>query len=128
MKRFVLALVELRMLAFLFLYATIGVLVKRRSVDDGQVFFVGLRDDHLRELNRLEADGVGRPALEIGEEILDELVESMFVLVRNEVLLFGDLNHAIHCLAELLALNAYIGTVVDCGMLAVFFRRRSEFF
>ena len=47
MKRFVLALIELRMLAFLFLYATIGVLVKRRSVDDGQVFFVGLRDDHL---------------------------------------------------------------------------------
>lgn len=131
MKGLVFTLVELRMLAFLFLEAAVGVgvLVGRRSVDVRQILLVGLRDNHLRELDRLETDGIRRPALEIGEEIVKEFVEAMFVLLCDEVLLFGNFNHMIHCLTELLTLNTLSnGIVFDCSVLAVFFRRSFKFF
>lgn len=49
MEGLVLTLVELGMLAFLFLQTAVGVgvLVGRRSVDVRQILLVGLRDNHL---------------------------------------------------------------------------------
>lgn len=131
MEGLVLTLVELGMLAFLFLQTAVGVgvLVGRRSVDVRQILLVGLRDNHLRELDSLETDGICRPALEIGEEVVNEFVEAMLVLLCDEVLLFGNLYHMIHCLTELLALNTLSnGIVFDCCVLAVFFGRSLEFF
>lgn len=131
MKGLVLPLVEFRMLAFLFLQTAvgIGVLTRRRSVDEWQILLVGLRDNHLRELDGLEADGIRWPALEICEKIVDEFVETMLVLLCYEVLLLGNFDHMIHCLTKLLALKTIsLNIVVDCSVLAVFFRRSSQFF
>lgn len=66
--------------------------------------------------------------MEVGEEVVDEFVEAMLVLLRDEVLLLGKLNHPIHCLAELRALHANTAAVLNCCMLAVLFRRRRELF
>lgn len=55
MKRLVLALVQLGLLALLLLQTAVGVVVRGRA-QSRQILLVGLRDDRLWELARLEAD------------------------------------------------------------------------